>query len=1127
MYLVFYFIIVYLCQNAKNEMKETAQYYFKQLSEATEIDATLDIRSAYAELYRILNEMMNEITERTGLVFSGPFARLTYLVREYGVNHDLYRQINSFRSLCKNLQGADEAQMKVHFLYDAKSLAEFISAVTGISIPQSLEDALPRTVKKWKAHISPTSYIRVCVEEWDDNIIVASADNEDEGIMRINYTASNHFGDWSYIRGLLHKGAQLNIVRPIKINDEYHAELIIFEPDYLIDISSIAGCFKEYGVTPFTYLLNRFKKSPNSQAILIGNFAGQMLDEELNNPHATSYKDSVTTFFRSNSLSLVTCQDLNAKEPFHKEAQNQQNNIRSIIDRAQKTDHCFELDKLVVEPSFFCEMLGIQGRMDLLHTEYKVLLEQKSGKRAFATNAHLEPHYVQMLLYLALLHYNFGIYNEEVSCYLMYSKYSDGLLKEGPSPELLFKALKLRNEVVWNEYHLGNGGIRMMETLTPERINVNGLKSKYYMDWILPGIKNTLDTIQSASKLEREYFFRMFTFMHREHILGKVGNSRKEANGLASVWNCTLEEKKLAGAILDGLTIDEDSLQPSSPTMVWHTPDTDDDYLPNFREADSVILYKYKKGETPDARKGIVYRGSIECMTGNDIVVTLRSAQRNMSPFHKEEDVLWAMEHDFMETSSSSVNRGLFAFLSAEKDRRDLLLAQRSPRRDESLTLKGDYGNFNDLVLRAKQAQDYFIVIGPPGTGKTSFGMLNILKETLLDEGSSVLLMSFTNRAVDEICSKLVKEGIDFVRIGRENLCSEAYRPYMLENKIAECANADEIKKVLVTTRVVVGTTASLSGKLDIFNLRSFSLAIIDEASQILEPQILPLLSARHDEGNGIRKFVMIGDHKQLTAVVQQSAEESVVEEEILHDIHLYNCRNSLFERLLSLQDADSSPFVYRLTRQGRMHQDVAMFSSISFYENKLLTVPLEHQEAEISFPEHDDKGMEQLLSTHRVAFIPVERPEHSPSCKVNIPEAKVIASIVYAAWNLYLKNNRTFVTDDSVGVIVPYRNQISVIRKEIDKYGIPELHDITIDTVERYQGSERDIIIYGFTVQREYQLSFLTNNVFEENGQIIDRKLNVALTRAKEHNIIVGNPNLLNRNKVFRHLINWIEDKM
>ena len=97
------------------------------------------------------------------------------------------------------------------------------------------------------------------------------------------------------------------------------------------------------------------------------------------------------------------------------------------------------------------------------------------------------------------------------------------------------------------------------------------------------------------------------------------------------------------------------------------------------------------------------------------------------------------------------------------------------------------------------------------------------------------------------------------------------------------------------------------------------------------------------------------------------------------------------------------------------------------------------------------------------------------------------------------------------------------MIRKELAAYEVDELLDITIDTVERYQGSERDVMIYGFTVQRHNQLSFLTENVFEEEGCLIDRKLNVALTRAREQMILVGNEKLLSQNQTFLRLINHI----
>ena len=95
---------------------------------------------------------------------------------------------------------------------------------------------------------------------------------------------------------------------------------------------------------------------------------------------------------------------------------------------------------------------------------------------------------------------------------------------------------------------------------------------------------------------------------------------------------------------------------------------------------------------------------------------------------------------------------------------------------------------------------------------------------------------------------------------------------------------------------------------------------------------------------------------------------------------------------------------------------------------------------------------------------------------------------------------------------------------RHLEKYDIPELMEISIDTVERFQGSQRDVIIYGFTVQKLWQLDFLTANVFMEDGKVIDRKLNVALTRAKEQMILVGNPKLLQRVNLFARLIKYCQ---
>ena len=123
-----------------------------------------------------------------------------------------------------------------------------------------------------------------------------------------------------------------------------------------------------------------------------------------------------------------------------------------------------------------------------------------------------------------------------------------------------------------------------------------------------------------------------------------------------------------------------------------------------------------------------------------------------------------------------------------------------------------------------------------------------------------------------------------------------------------------------------------MTSKPFIFSLKHFKLAIIDESSQILEPNLIGLLSA-------VDKFILIGDYKQLPAVVQQSEQDSgiptindsqkggVIDMSILQDICLTNCRNSLFERLIHWEDHEErSEFIGILRRQGRMHPEIAEF---------------------------------------------------------------------------------------------------------------------------------------------------------------------------------------------------------
>ena len=179
-----------------------------------------------------------------------------------------------------------------------------------------------------------------------------------------------------------------------------------------------------------------------------------------------------------------------------------------------------------------------------------------------------------------------------------------------------------------------------------------------------------------------------------------------------------------------------------------------------------------------------------------------------------------------------------------------------------------------------------------------------------------------------------------------------------------------------------------------------------------------------------------------------------------------------------------------------------------------------EHQKAPFCLQEPADSDpLMHRLAHQRVVFLPAERPLHTESPKVNEVEPDMIARAALATYRLRTANGLPFSSLETLGIIVPYRHQITVVRKKIAHYGLPLLDDITVDTVERLQGSQRDVIIYGFTIQMPHQLDFLCAQTFEENGVLIDRRLNVALTRAREQMILVGNPELLSLNPILRDI--------
>lgn len=1107
-----------------------------------ELETAVSLRPDFCKVYQLFNQVfqkfINQQTSQTRLNLGGAFAKTDYLLKEHRASCKLVKMTNDTRVRLRKYYEMPESELQRFCLFDMKNICQFIAFICDCNIPASLIALFPTEKVPSYTPLLVGECMRAIVEQWDaDYVYVQTEEDSDEGLTKVCYSHGNtiYNYDWSYLKDMFYKGAQLNLVRPREDDGVIYPELIIFEPDYLVNISTVARCFTNYADSPFVELIKKLEPSKNTEAIVLGNLAGQLLDESIHQlPNTHSYAQSVKDFFKNNAIGLLTA---GVGPQFHSDAQKQKQNIAKAIHSTLPQDvKGFNSKEGMVEPSFFSEMLGLQGRMDYLQLDFKVLLEQKSGKGAFPYDNFIIPrqtdeHYVQMLLYVALIRYNYpAIYqrNNGIRASLLYSKYSDSLCTPSyTAPELLFKAIKVRNGIAWMEMlYTQPNGYRILDGLTPDQLNMKKVNNSLWINYQMPQIASILNPIQNATELEKAYYFRFLTFIANEHVMSKLGNKTKESSGFAATWHDSLSDKLAAGNIYDKLTLDRSNADTTGriDSVVLKFSETDDNDMSNFRTGDIVILYPYEKDKEPDARKTMVFRCTIEDIQTDKISLALRAPQSDNRVFVKEQGKLWAIEHDFMESSYSSLYKGMQAFLSAPKQRRDLLLLQREPEIDNTLELKGDYEGFNDLALHVKRAKDLFLIIGPPGTGKTSYGLLYTVKEELMEPDSSILLLSYTNRAVDEVCSKLKKEGVDYIRIGNSLSCAEEYRDRLLSSIVQNTQNLGDLKEILVSTRVFVGTTTSLNSNISLFQLKQFSLAVIDEASQILEPHLIGLLSANINGVPAIRKFVLIGDHKQLPAVVQQNPDISKVQDAILNNIHLSDCRLSLFERLLK-QYVKNEEVTYMLTKQGRMHHDIALFPNYTFYNNQLKEVPLDHQTVNLPLIGTGKNGIDDLLATRRIAFIASETPQDSPTDKVNQNEADMIAAMVVRIYEKEKGNG--FDVNTTVGVIVPYRNQIAAVRKSIDHYGISILHGITIDTVERYQGSQRKYIIYGFTIQKYYQLNFLTNNVFEDlDGSIIDRKLNVAMTRAEEHLVMVGNPELLSNNFTFFKLIEFVNSR-
>ncbi|ETE67486.1 DNA2-like helicase, partial [Ophiophagus hannah] len=349
-------------------------------------------------------------------------------------------------------------------------------------------------------------------------------------------------------------------------------------------------------------------------------------------------------------------------------------------------------------------------------------------------------------------------------------------------------------------------------------------------------------------------------------------------------------------------------------------------------------------------------------------------------------------------------------------------------------------------------SKDYTLVVGMPGTGKTT--TICALVRILSACGFSVLLTSFTHTAVDNILLKLAKFKVGFLRLGRAQKVHPDIKRFTEEEICkSKCIKTVAQLEELYQSQPVIATTC-MGINHPIFTRKRFDFCIVDEASQISQPICLgPLFYSL--------RFVLVGDHQQLPPLVQNPEAREL------------GMSESLFKRLEQNKNA-----VVRLTVQYRMNSKIMSLSNKLVYDGKLECGSEKVSRAIIDLPNLKKLKLEESSSE---TWLKETLDPNSPVCFLNTEKAGCKPS--------------------DIGVISPYRHQLKIIT---DLMAGSYLTDVEVNTVDRYQGRDKSVII----------VSFVRNNVDGNVSRIIHLFIVPSILAVKDP-LAIERTNLLNMAKL------------
>lgn len=428
-----------------------------------------------------------------------------------------------------------------------------------------------------------------------------------------------------------------------------------------------------------------------------------------------------------------------------------------------------------------------------------------------------------------------------------------------------------------------------------------------------------------------------------------------------------------------------------------------------------------------------------------------------------------------------------------------------------------------NLVTRAK---DVAVVHGPPGTGKTTT-LVEAIYETLRRE-SQVMVCAQSNMAVDWISEKLVDRGINVLRLGNPSKVNDKMLSFSYERKFESHPDYPElwsIRKLIRELRsgskrndekrhqkierlksrateieirinaelfddakVIASTLAGSANRL--LDGKKFPTLFIDEAAQALEPACWIAIRRAG-------RVVLAGDHCQLPPTVK------------CFDALKGGLGKTLMERIVE----NHPEAVSLLDIQYRMHEDIMRFSSEWFYNGSVKAAPEVRYRGILDF----DSPMEWIDTSSLAEAADndggdyIEETTGSNFGRINRKEAELTVAVLEDYFNK-IGRQRILEENIDVGIISPYRAQTHYLRSLIARKSFfkPFRKNISVNTVDGFQGQERDIIL----------ISLVRSNEEKEIGFLKDlRRMNVAITRARMKLIILGNASTLSRYPFYRKL--------